>query len=86
MSHGVGVCPHYTTCSSCLAFNVIEVFGGVFVLSLNFLELPVGVRAFVIRLSQIYSPFSSNGHKEANNYIQILQLHEQMLQPSDLCN
>ena len=70
--------PTYTTSSSCLAFSVIEVFGGVFVLSLYFLESPVVVRAFVIGLSQIYSIFSSNGYNEANNYIQILQLHEQM--------
>ena len=34
---------------------VIEVFGGVFVLSLCFVELSVGLRVFVIELSQILS-------------------------------
>ena len=38
--------------------RTIEVFVGVFVLSLCFVELSVGVRVFVIGLSQIYS-FSS---------------------------
>ena len=37
---------------------VIEVFGGVFVLSRCVLDLSVGVGAFVIRLSQISSFFS----------------------------
>ena len=36
---------------------VIEVFGGVFVLSRCFLDFSVGVRAIVIRLSQISSFF-----------------------------
>ena len=36
---------------------VIEVFGGVFVLSRSFLDLSVGVGAFVIRLSQISAFF-----------------------------
>ena len=40
---------------------VFEVFGGVFVLSLCFLEFSVGVRDSVIGLSQIssFSPLSS---------------------------
>ena len=38
--------------------NIIEVFGGVFVLSRCFLDFSVGVRVFVIGLSQIYSFFS----------------------------
>ena len=33
-------------------------FGGVFVLSLCFLELSVGVRDFIIEMSQIFSSFS----------------------------
>ena len=37
---------------------VIEVFGGVFVLSRCFLDFSVGVGAFVIGLSQISSLFS----------------------------
>ena len=37
---------------------VIEGFGGVFVLSLCFLDLCVGVGAFVIEQGQIYSLFS----------------------------
>ena len=37
---------------------VIEVFGGVFVLSRRFLDLSVGVGVFVIRLSQISFFFS----------------------------
>ena len=37
---------------------VIEVFGGVFVLSRCFMYFPVGVEAFVIGLSQISSFFS----------------------------
>ena len=37
---------------------VIEVFGGVFVLSRCFLDFSVGVGAFVIGLSQISSFFS----------------------------
>ena len=36
---------------------VIEVFGGVFVLSRSFLDFSVGVGAFVIALSQISSVF-----------------------------
>ena len=40
--------------------SVIEVFGGVFVLSCCFLDFPVGVGAFVIGLSQISSFFSIN--------------------------
>ena len=36
---------------------VIEVFGGVFVLSLCFLDFPVGVEVFFIGLSQISSFF-----------------------------
>ena len=39
---------------------VIEVFGGVFVLSRWFSDLSVGVGAFVIGLSQISSFFSFN--------------------------
>ena len=39
---------------------VIEVFGGVFVLSLCFLGFSVGVGAFVIGLSLISSFFSSS--------------------------
>ena len=38
--------------------SVVEVFGGVFVLLLCFLELSVSERAFVIGLSQISSFFS----------------------------
>ena len=37
---------------------VIEVYGGVFVLSSCFLDFSVGVEAFVIGLSQISSFFS----------------------------
>ena len=37
---------------------VIEVFGGVFVLSRWFLNFSVGVGAFVIGLSQIFSFFT----------------------------
>ena len=37
---------------------VIEVFGGVFVLSRCFLDLSVGIGAFVIGLSQIFFVFS----------------------------
>ena len=42
--------------------RVIEVFGGVFVLSQShcFLDFSVGVGAFVVRLSQISSFFSLN--------------------------
>ena len=39
---------------------VIEVFGGVFMLSRCFLDFSVDVRAFVIALSQISSFFSAN--------------------------
>ena len=39
---------------------VIEVFGGIFVLLRCFLDFSVGVRVFVIGLSQISSFFSSN--------------------------
>ena len=38
--------------------NLVEVFGGVFVLSCCFLDFAVGVGAFVMRLSQIFSFFS----------------------------
>ena len=44
-----------SVCNRC----VIEYFGGVFVLALYIMEFPVGVRAFVIGLSQIIS-FSLN--------------------------
>ena len=37
---------------------VIELFGGVFVLSFCPVDISVGIRAFVIRLSQISSFFS----------------------------
>ena len=37
---------------------VIEVFGGVFVLSCYFLDFSVGVGTFVVELSQISSFFS----------------------------
>ena len=37
---------------------VIEVFGGVFVLSLSFFDISVGVKAFVIELIQLSSLFS----------------------------
>ena len=39
---------------------VIEVFGGVFVLSFSFLDFSVGAGAFVIGLSQISSFFYHN--------------------------
>ena len=42
---------------------VIEVFGDIFVLSRCFLDLSVGVGAFVIALSQISSLFSNNDAK-----------------------
>ena len=38
---------------SVLNYCVIEEFGGVFVLSLCFLEFSMGVRAFVVGLSRI---------------------------------
>ena len=40
---------------------VIKVFGGVFVLSRCYLDFSVGVGAFVIGLSQIFSSFSIYG-------------------------
>ena len=43
-----------SVCNRC----VIEVFGGVSVLSSCFLDFPVDVRAFVIGLSQITSVFT----------------------------
>ena len=54
--------------------RVIEVFGGIFVFSLFFLEFSVGVRAFVLGLSQTSSELIQFLLSAGRNSISV-QLH-----------